>query len=286
MTTPSQRKLTPKKPASRAKKTIIPKAGPELSPSLSADDVASPPVVDSTTEITQTTALISDAHAVAPDSSSSESPSEAQGIPTPDDSFHKATLPEATFHEAHPTVLTPGDHSPSLQATPPLPPAPPAPQLPPPPPLAMETLHRMSHAGLLALAEERQLSLFRDSSRHYLALDLARDQLKRGGVLSAEGVIEFAPDAPMVRWPVFNFQPTPCDLVLPVSLLRQYELRPGLRVTGTVRMISERRLGLDTLTEIEGIPVAEWQSPTEFDKLTAMFPVSYTHLTLPTKRIV
>ncbi|MCX6959162.1 MAG: hypothetical protein NTW91_02515, partial [Verrucomicrobia bacterium] len=190
------------------------------------------------------------------------------------------TAPEATLSEDQSITVTPQINPLSLPVTPPLPPAP---QLPPPPPLAMETLHRMSHAGLLALAEERHLSVFRDSSRHYLALDLARDQLKRGGVLSAEGVLEFAPDAPMVRWPVFNFQPTPCDLVLPLSMLRQYELRPGLRVMGTVRMISERRLGLDTLTSIEGIPVEEWKSPPEFEKLTAMFPNRRIYLEQPGK---
>ena len=214
--------------------------------------------------------MTSDACAVTPSASPSESNSAA----------HEVTAPEATLSEDQSITVTPQINPLSLPVTPPLPPAP---QLPPPPPLAMETLHRMSHAALLALAEERHLSVFRDSSRHYLALDLARDQLKRGGVLNAEGVLEFAPDAPMVRWPVFNFQPTPCDLVIPLSMLRQYELRPGLRVMGTVRMISERRLGLDTLTSIEGIPVEEWKSPTEFEKLTAMFPNRRIYLEQPGK---
>jgi transcription termination factor Rho len=147
--------------------------------------------------------------------------------------------------------------------------------------LDLNALHTLSHAELLSMAEEHRLSVYRDSSRHHLALDLARDQLKRGGILTAEGVLEFAPDAPMVRWPQFNFQPTPCDLVLPVAQLRQYELRPGLRVTGTVRMQSERRLAIDTLTAIEGIPVEQWKSPVEFDKLTAMFPNRRLYLEQP-----
>jgi transcription termination factor Rho len=136
----------------------------------------------------------------------------------------------------------------------------------------MTTLLRSGHAALLAMEEDRNLPVYRDSSKYHLILDLARDQVKRGGELTAEGVLEFAPDAPMVRWPTANFQPTPCDLTLPVSLLRQYELRPGLRVEGTVGLQSERRLCFTSLSAIEGIPVAEWKSPTEFDKLTAMFP--------------
>ena len=142
----------------------------------------------------------------------------------------------------------------------------------PPSPMEMTTLLRSGHAALLAMAEDRNLPVYRDSSKYHLILDLARDQVKRGGELTAEGVLEFAPDAPMVRWPTANFQPTPCDLTLPVSLLRQYELRPGLRVEGTVGLQSERRLCFTSLSAIEGIPVAEWKSPTEFDKLTAMFP--------------
>lgn len=138
--------------------------------------------------------------------------------------------------------------------------------------MEMTTLLRSGHAALLAMEEDRNLPVYRDSSKYHLILDLARDQVKRGGELTAEGVLEFAPDAPMVRWPTANFQPTPCDLTLPVSLLRQYELRPGLRVEGTVGLQSERRLCFTSLSAIEGIPVAEWKSPTEFDKLTAMFP--------------
>ena len=139
-------------------------------------------------------------------------------------------------------------------------------------PLDMDNLLGSSHQSLLELISSRNLPLHRESSRHYLTLDLARDQLKRGGKLTAEGILEFAPEAPMIRWPQFNFQPTPCDLSLPIPLLRQYGLRPGLKIKGTVMLQSERKLALHTLTEIEGIVAEEWKSPIEFDKLTAMFP--------------
>lgn len=153
----------------------------------------------------------------------------------------------------------------------------------PPPPLDLGTIQKLSHAELLVLAGERHLSVYRDSSKHHLVLDIARDQIKRDGHLTAEGVLEFAPDAPMIRWPLFNFQPTPADLVLPVPLLRQYELRPGLRIAGEVGLQSERRLCFRNVTEIEGIPAEEWKSPTEFDKLTAMFPNRRIYLEQPGK---
>ncbi len=154
---------------------------------------------------------------------------------------------------------------------------------PVPEPTEFSNLQSLNHAELLALATSRNLSVYHDSSRHHLILDLVRDLLKRGGLVTAEGILEFAPDAPMIRWPLVNFKPTPCDLTLPIPLLRQYELRPGLRLRGTVRMVGDRRLGLDTLLSIEGIPVEEWKSPPEFDKLTAMFPNRRIHLEQPGK---
>jgi transcription termination factor Rho len=142
----------------------------------------------------------------------------------------------------------------------------------PPDPVDFSSFLQKNHAELLALCKERNLPVYPDTSKHFLALDLARDHLKRGGVLTAVGILEFAPDAPMIRWPEVNFRITPCDLLLPVPLLRRFDLRPGLRVAGTVAIQSERRLRLETLTSIEGIPVDSWQSPADFEKLTAMFP--------------
>ena len=149
------------------------------------------------------------------------------------------------------------------------------------PPLELASLQRLGHAALLALAEESRLPVYPDSSKHYLILDLARDHLKRGGLLKAEGILEFAPEAPILRSSIVNFHPTPCDLTLPVQLLRQYDLRPGLKLEGSVRLLGNRKLGIDTLTSIEGIAVGEWKSPVEFDKLTAMFPNRRIYLEQP-----
>jgi transcription termination factor Rho len=138
--------------------------------------------------------------------------------------------------------------------------------------LDLISLQGLRYVELLKLLESKHLPVHPESSRHHLILDLARDHLKRGGILQVEGMLEFAPEAPMLRSSLVNFQPTPCDLNLPVSLLQKHALRPGLRLRGTARLIGEKKLGIEELTMIEGIPVTEWKSPVEFDKLTAMFP--------------
>ena len=78
-----------------------------------------------------------------------------------------------------------------------------------PEPMEMTTLLQSCHADLLALAGQRSLSVYRDSSKYNLILDLARDQVKRGGKITAEGVIEFAPDAPMAfgQFPTDSLRP-------------------------------------------------------------------------------
>jgi len=152
-----------------------------------------------------------------------------------------------------------------------------------PDPVDLNQLQTLGHAELLGLASERLLSVYRDSSKHQLVFEIIRDQVKRGGVATAEGILEFAPDAPMIRWKAVNFQPTPSDLTLPVPLLRQYSLRPGLLLSGTVGLQSERRLCFRELTAIEGIPVADWTPPAEFDKLTPMFPNRRIYLEQPGK---
>ena len=153
----------------------------------------------------------------------------------------------------------------------------------PPAPIHLNDLQKLGQAELFAMAADRNLHAFHDSSKHQLVFEIVRDQVKRGGIATAEGILEFAPDAPMIRWAVVNFQPTPSDLTLPVSLLRQYELRPGLKLTGTIALQTERRLSMASITLIEGIPVSEWKPPTEFDKLTAMFPNRRIYLEQPGK---
>jgi transcription termination factor Rho len=57
-------------------------------------------------------------------------------------------------------------------------------------------------------------------------------------------------------------------------MIQQYQLRPGQELTGTVRLPRdrERSLVLDRITMIEGQPVEQWTTPTDFEKLTPQFP--------------
>ena len=154
-------------------------------------------------------------------------------------------------------------------------------QKPLPDPLSLNHLQQLSYHQLLERHQKLELPLRNDASRHALIVAQARHQLLSGGTLEANGILEFSPESPLLRWSAFNFAPCPEDIVVPVAMLKQYTLRQGLRLQGTVRILNEHRMAFSSITSIEGIPIKEWKSPKEFDQLTATFPTRRIFLEQP-----
>lgn len=146
--------------------------------------------------------------------------------------------------------------------------------------LSINDLHRLTYHQLLHRVQALNLN-YRDPSWHALITQHLRHHLLCGGRVIAEGILEFSPETPLLRWPDFSFAPCPEDLLVPLELLKKYKLRPGLKLNGTVRIVNERRLALESITSIEGIPIEEWKTPTEFDHLTATFPTKRILLEQP-----
>ncbi|MFM8885070.1 MAG: hypothetical protein ACKOKC_01450, partial [Chthoniobacterales bacterium] len=140
--------------------------------------------------------------------------------------------------------------------------------------LALHSLQALNHADLAHLLERYQLRLRPDGTRRHLVFDLCRFFLSAGAAVTADGMIEDTGDHAMLRWPCYTFAAGPDDLFVSIGLVRQYGLQTGLRLTGTLRAPGERDryCGLESITTIEGIPVADWQAVTPFDKLTPLFP--------------
>jgi transcription termination factor Rho len=126
----------------------------------------------------------------------------------------------------------------------------------------------------LALIERYSLRLRPDATRRHLVFDLCRFFLSAGATITASGLVEDVGDHAMLRWPCYNMAHGPDDLFVSIGLVRELGLQTGLQVTGTLRAPGERDryCGLQEITAIEGIPVAEWQPPAPFDKLTPLFP--------------
>jgi transcription termination factor Rho len=141
--------------------------------------------------------------------------------------------------------------------------------------LDLNELQEFSEKKLKTLASDWDLHLHPARSRHQHILDIVRAAIGSGAVVSAEGFLDQVSDSfAMLRWPKLNFLPVPEDVAVPRTLIEQYDLRPGQKVAGTVRLPLQREkfLSLDKVTSVENQPVEEWKQCTAFDKLTPQFP--------------
>ena len=141
--------------------------------------------------------------------------------------------------------------------------------------LDLNELQEFSGKQLKALARDLDLFLQPTRSRHQHILDIVRVALTGGATLTAEGFLDQVSDSfAMLRWPRFNFLALPEDVAIPRALIEQYQLRPGQKIAGRVRLPVQREkfLSLETVTSVEGQPVEDWTQPTHFDKLTPQFP--------------
>ncbi|MGH7935762.1 MAG: hypothetical protein ACREF8_01995, partial [Chthoniobacterales bacterium] len=112
-------------------------------------------------------------------------------------------------------------------------------------------------------------------NRHQQILGFVRLAISRGHRVTVNGFLEQPNDGPaIIRSPQLNFLPVPEDVGMPHFLIRQFDLRPGQSVEGTIRLPRDREktLILDRLVRVEEQPVAEWEASTAFDNLTALFP--------------
>src|SRR4029077_15255679 len=141
--------------------------------------------------------------------------------------------------------------------------------------LDLNELQEFSEKKLKALARGFDLHLHPARSRHQHIFDIVRAAMTGGATISAEGFLEQVGDSfAMLRWPKLNFLPVPEDVAVPRTLIEQYNLRPGQKVAGTVRLPVQREkfLSLDKVTSVEKQPAEEWKQATAFDKLTPQFP--------------
>jgi transcription termination factor Rho len=104
---------------------------------------------------------------------------------------------------------------------------------------------------------------------------------REGTGMVCEGILEMAKDNfAMLRDARRSFRPGPDDIHLSSNLVRDHGLRVGQLVKVRVRSPWERDKYLSgfELLEVEGIPVAEFHAPKEFDRLTPLFPDQRIHL--------
>jgi len=138
-----------------------------------------------------------------------------------------------------------------------------------------------SLAELQALAEASSARIQGGIPKNQLLYELLCYYGHEGTGLVCEGVLEQSKENfAMLRDPLRSFRPSPDDIHLGTNLLRDLGLRIGQLVKVRVRAPRERDKYLSghEVLEVEGIPVADYHPPQEFDRLTPLFPDQRIHL--------
>lgn len=136
-------------------------------------------------------------------------------------------------------------------------------------------------AELQAMAETVSARIQGGIPKSQLVYELLFFFGQEGTGLVCEGILEHAKDNfSMLRDPQRSFRPGPDDIHISSNLVRDLGLRVGQWIKVRVRAPRERDKYLSgyEVLEVEGKSTVGYQTPTEFDKLTPLFPDERIHL--------
>ncbi|MEY4246097.1 MAG: hypothetical protein RLZZ245_3682, partial [Verrucomicrobiota bacterium] len=158
-----------------------------------------------------------------------------------------------------------------------------APATSPAPPVSIDInqFRLKSLAELQAMAEAVPARIPGGIPKSQLVYELLSFYSREGTGLVCEGILELSKDQfAMLRDPQRSFRPGPDDIHLATHLVRDHGLRVGQWVKVRVRAARERDKYLSgfEVLEVERQPVADYQVPKEFDRLTPLFPDQRIHL--------
>lgn len=137
---------------------------------------------------------------------------------------------------------------------------------------------------LHAAAQEAKLRVAGVRSKHQLVFELLKFYGSHGSEMEAEGFVDFSGDGfGFLRWPAFSFASNADDVYVSAALIKEFKLKPGQLLKCKVRAPKDREkfISVEEILEIEGVKAGEWNQPTAFDDLTAMFPSERLILEIP-----
>ncbi|WP_395715478.1 transcription termination factor Rho [Prosthecobacter sp.] len=141
--------------------------------------------------------------------------------------------------------------------------------------VSINDLQAASLTEIQELADKVGFRLNASRSKHQLIYDLCSWLAEHKTRLKVEGVLEIGADNfGLIRYPKYSFTPLPEDVFVPLFLVRKFNLRASQKITGYAKAPKDKDkyIAIDRITEVEGLPIEQWESPVEFDKLTATFP--------------
>ena len=136
-------------------------------------------------------------------------------------------------------------------------------------------------AELQAIAESLPTRIAGGLAKSNLVYELLCYYAREGGGLICDGVLELAKENfAMLRDPRRSFRPSQDDIYLGSGFIREHGLRAGQQVKVRVKSPRERDKFLiaSEMLEVEGVPIADYRAPKDFDSLTPLFPNERIHL--------
>jgi len=128
---------------------------------------------------------------------------------------------------------------------------------------------------LHAAAQEVGLRVAGVRSKHQLVFEVLKYYGNHGVEMFAEGFLDFSGDSfGFLRWPAFSFASNADDVYVPAGLIKKRNLAVGQRLKCRVRSPRNREkfLSVEEILEVEDVSAENWEDPTGFDHLTALFP--------------
>lgn len=122
------------------------------------------------------------------------------------------------------------------------------------------------------------------ATKSQLVYELLQFYATEGVELICEGVLEIGKENyAMLRDPARSFRHCQDDIHVPINFIREFGIQAGQLVKLRVRQPKEKDKFLTTaaILEIEGKELSAWQPPTDFDKLTPLFPDRRVYLEGP-----
>lgn len=122
------------------------------------------------------------------------------------------------------------------------------------------------------------------ATKSQLVYELLQFYATEGVELICEGVLEIGKENyAMLRDPARSFRHCQDDIHVPINFIREFGMQAGQLVKLRVRQPKEKDKFLTTaaILEIEGKELSAWQPPTDFDKLTPLFPDRRVYLEGP-----
>jgi transcription termination factor Rho len=153
------------------------------------------------------------------------------------------------------------------------------------PPIPLSTdinqFRQKTLAELQGIAESLPTRITGGLAKSQLVYELLCYYAREGGGLICGGVLELGKDNfAMLRDPCRSFRPSQDDIYLGSAFVREHGLRAGQQVKVRVKSPRERDRFLiaSEMLEVEGVPIADYHAPKEFDSLTPLFPNERIHL--------